>query len=80
MRPFFVRLSFVMRLYRCVVVMLNDDVDDYITVHQSGVYNHIRRQDRQGSRLAKENSAFGRLYKKVWNQKYLKKGTKISVY
>ncbi|XP_037780164.1 uncharacterized protein LOC119576558 [Penaeus monodon] len=32
------------------------------------------------NRLAKANSAFGRLYKRVWNNKQLKKGTKISVY
>ena len=32
------------------------------------------------SRLAKANSAFGRLYKRVWNNKQLKKSTKISVY
>ena len=32
------------------------------------------------NRLAKANSAFGRLYKRVWNNKHLKKGTKISVY
>ena len=32
------------------------------------------------NRLAKANSAFGRLYKRVWNSKDLKKGTKISVY
>ena len=31
-------------------------------------------------RLAKTNTTFGRLYKRVWNNKYLKKGTKISVY
>jgi len=32
------------------------------------------------NRLAKANSAFGRLYKRVWNNRQLKKGTKISVY
>ena len=32
------------------------------------------------NRLAKASSAFGRLYKRVWYNKYLKKGTKISVY
>ena len=32
------------------------------------------------NRLAKANSAFGRLYKRVWNNNHLKKGTKISVY
>ena len=32
------------------------------------------------NRLAKSNSAFSRLYKRVWNKKHLKKGTKISVY
>ena len=32
------------------------------------------------NRLARANSAFGRLYKRVWNNKHLKKGTKISVY
>ena len=32
------------------------------------------------SRLAKASSAFGRLYEKVWNNKHLRKGTKISVY
>ena len=31
-------------------------------------------------RLAKSNNAFGRLYKRVWKNKHLKKGTKISVY
>ena len=31
-------------------------------------------------RLVMANSAFGRLYKRVWNNKHLKKGTKISVY
>ena len=30
--------------------------------------------------LAKANSAFGRLYKRVWNNKNQKKDTKISVY
>ena len=32
------------------------------------------------SRLAKANSAFGRLYKRVWNSNHLKRSTKISVY
>ena len=32
------------------------------------------------NRLAKSNSAFGRLYKRVWKNKHLKKGTKIRVY
>lgn len=32
------------------------------------------------SRLAKANSAFGRLYKRVWSSKHLKTSTKISVY
>ena len=32
------------------------------------------------NRLAKANSAFGRLYKRVWNSKHLKNVTKISVY
>ena len=32
------------------------------------------------NRLAKSNSAFGRLYNRVWKNKHLKKGTKISVY
>lgn len=32
------------------------------------------------NRLAKANSAFGRLYKRVWNNRQLKKSTKISVY
>ena len=31
------------------------------------------------NRQFKANSAFGRLYKRVWNNKHLKKGTKISV-
>ena len=35
---------------------------------------------KEVNRLAKANSAFGRLYKRVWNNKHLKKGTKISVY
>ena len=32
------------------------------------------------NRLSKANSAFGRLYKRVWNNKHLKSTTKISVY
>ena len=32
------------------------------------------------NRLAKVNSAFCRLYKRVWNNKHLKKGTKVNVY
>ena len=32
------------------------------------------------NRLAKSNSAFSRLYNRVWKNKHLKKGTKISVY
>ena len=32
------------------------------------------------NRLAKANSAFGRLYKRVWGNKHLKNSTKISVY
>jgi len=32
------------------------------------------------NRLAKASCAFGRLYKRVWNNKHLKKNTKISVY
>ena len=32
------------------------------------------------NRLAKANSAFGRLYKRVWNNKNLKEDTNISVY
>ena len=32
------------------------------------------------NRQAKANSAFGRLYKRVWSNKHLKKGTKICVY
>ena len=32
------------------------------------------------NRLAKSNSAFGRLYDRVWRNKHLKKATKISVY
>ena len=31
------------------------------------------------NRLAKANSAFGRLYKRMWNNQHLKKDTKISV-
>ena len=39
------------------------------------------KTDREiDNRLAKSNNAFGRLYKKVWKNKHLKKGTKISVY
>ena len=51
------------------------------SVHLSGVYNRIRRQDREvDKRLAKANSAFCRLYKIIWNNKHLKKGIKISIY
>jgi len=32
------------------------------------------------NRLAKASSAFGRLYSRVWNNKHLKKATKVSVY
>ena len=32
------------------------------------------------NRLAKANGAFGKLYKRVWNNNHLKKATKISVY
>ena len=32
------------------------------------------------NRLAKANSAFGRLYSSVWSSKHLKKSTKISIY
>ena len=32
------------------------------------------------NRLAKAYSAFGRLYKRVWNNSHLKKGTKVGVY
>ena len=32
------------------------------------------------NRVAKANSTFGRLYKRIWNNKHLKKGTKISIY
>ena len=32
------------------------------------------------NRLAKASSAFGRLHSRVWNNKHLKKATKISVY
>ena len=39
------------------------------------------RIDREvDNRLAKANSAFCRLYKRVWNSKHLKNVTKISVY
>ncbi|KAG7519485.1 hypothetical protein JOB18_009869 [Solea senegalensis] len=32
------------------------------------------------NRLTKANRAFGRLYSRVWSNKHLKKGTKVSVY
>ena len=32
------------------------------------------------NRLAKANNTFGRLYKRVWNSKHLKKGPKTSIY
>ncbi|KAK3531334.1 hypothetical protein QTP70_018133 [Hemibagrus guttatus] len=32
------------------------------------------------NRLSKDNCAFGWLYKRVWNNRHLKKGTEISVY
>lgn len=32
------------------------------------------------NRLIKANSAFDRLYKRVWKNKHLKKSTKINVY
>ena len=32
------------------------------------------------NRLVKASSAFGRLYKRVWNNRHLKKGTKINMY
>ena len=46
------------------------------------MYNHIRRQIDKvaNNRLAKSNSAFGRLSNRVWKNKHLKKGIKISVY
>ena len=34
----------------------------------------------EDNRVAKANNAFGRLYKRVWNNKHLKKGTMISIY
>ena len=55
------------------------------SVHQStylgSTINSDAKIDREiDNRLAKSNSALGRLYNRVWKNKHLKKGTKISVY
>ncbi len=59
--------------------------DELKTVHQftylGCTITSDAKIDREiDNRLAKANSAFGRLYKRVWNSKHLRKGTKISVY
>ncbi|KAL8569424.1 hypothetical protein ACOMHN_054139 [Nucella lapillus] len=44
------------------------------------IYSDAKIDKDVDNRLAKANSAFGRLYHRVWNNKHLKKDTKISVY
>ena len=54
-------------------------------VHQftylgSTITSDVKIDREVDNRLAKAINAFGRLYKRVWYNKQLKKGTKISVY
>ncbi|CAH1249728.1 Hypp8672 [Branchiostoma lanceolatum] len=46
----------------------------------STISSDARIDKEVDNRLAKANSAFGRLYRRVWSSKHLKKGTKVSVY
>ena len=55
------------------------------TVHQFAylgctITSHAKIDREIDNRQAKSNNAFGGLYKKVWKNKHLKKGIKISVY
>ena len=51
-------------------------------VHVPGLHHVIKCEDwwEIDNRLAKANSAFGRLNKRVWNNRHLRSKTKISVY
>ena len=40
----------------------------------------VKINKKINNKLAKVNSVFDRLYKCMWNNKHLKKGTKISIY
>jgi len=44
------------------------------------IYSDAKIDKEVDNRLAKASSVFGRLYSRVWNNKYLKKATKVSVY
>ena len=60
------------------------DETDLNTVHKFAYLGCIISSDAKidkeiDNRLAKGNSAFGRLYKRVWGNKHLKNSTKISV-
>ncbi|XP_069786663.1 uncharacterized protein [Narcine bancroftii] len=50
------------------------------TTYGCPVNNFISSDARIDNRLAKANSAFGRLHKRVWKNNHLKKHTNISVY
>ncbi|XP_078612812.1 uncharacterized protein LOC144882704 [Branchiostoma floridae x Branchiostoma japonicum] len=61
------------------------DESELKPVHQftylgSTISSDARIDKEVDNRLAKANSAFGRLYSRVWNNKHLKKFTKVSVY
>ena len=61
------------------------DESELNTVHKFAYLGCIISSDAKidkeiDNRLAKANSAFGRLYKHVWGNKHLKNSTKISVY
>ena len=61
------------------------DETELNTVHKFAYLGCIISSDAKidkeiDNRLAKANSAFGRLYKRVWGNKHLKNSTKISVY
>jgi len=44
------------------------------------IYSDAKIDKEVDNRLAKASSVFGRLYSRVWNNKHLKKATKVSVY
>ena len=59
-----------------------DCVEDRSPVHLPGVYNHIRRQDRQesGQQTGQVKQRFRQTVQQSMENKHLKKGTKISLY
>ena len=69
-----------MYMYVCGQVHLPTPINQSKTYLGSTLSRNVVIDDEVNARLAKVSSAFGRLYKNVWNRRGITTDTKVRVY